>query len=76
MSLHETRSQHIVDTMDQVKALLADGVVIEPGREFFGPDDDDRAHYRLSYSSIQSSQIREGIRLIAARMGKSGDNPA
>ena len=29
MSLHETRSQYIVDTMNQVKSLLADGVTVE-----------------------------------------------
>jgi len=70
------RAPEGIDTTEAAEDLLADGVVIEPGRVFFGPDDDDRAHYRLSYSSIQSSQIREGIRLLAARMGKSGHNPA
>ncbi len=65
-----------IDTTQAAEDLLADGVVIEPGRVFFGPDHDNRAFYRLSYSSIQSSQIRDGIRRIAARLSKSGPNPA
>ena len=69
------RAPEGIDTTELAEDLLQDGVVIEPGRVFFGPNDDDRSHYRLSYSSIQSTQIREGIRLLAARLRKSGDNP-
>lgn len=66
------RAPEGTDTTRLAEDLLADGVVIEPGRVFFGPGDDNRAFYRLSYSSIQSNQIREGIRLLAARLRASG----
>jgi GntR family transcriptional regulator/MocR family aminotransferase len=54
--------------------LRPQGVLIEPGRAFFGPDSTaenapDR-HYRLAYSSIPEGRIAEGIRLIAAEIAR------
>ena len=54
-------------------ALLAErlrklGVLIEPGHVFFDPADAPRDYYRLAYSSIDASKIREGIRIIAAEL--------
>ena len=61
-----------LDTSRLARDLLSDGVVIEPGRVFFGADEDDRRFFRLSYSSIESARISEGIRLLAERVRKSG----
>ena len=47
------------------------GVVIEPGRGFFGPDHGPSRHYRLAYSSIHEDRIPEGIRLIAEEIRAS-----
>ena len=41
-----------VDTEQLAEALRADGVLIEPGRAFFAPDQAPRNFYRLGYSSI------------------------
>jgi len=54
-----------VDTETLADRLDARGVVIEPGRGFFGPDHGASRHYRLAYSSIHEDKIPEGIRLIA-----------
>lgn len=69
------RAPEGVDTTRAATDLLADGVVIEPGRVFFAPEDDNRAHYRLSYSSIRAGRIREGIGLLAAHLAASGHKP-
>ncbi len=54
-----------VNTTELAFDLRATGVLIEPGRVFFGPRDGNRSHYRLAYSSIPESRIPEGIALIA-----------
>ena len=50
-----------VDTEQLAEALRADGVLIEPGRAFFAPDQAPRNFYRLGYSSISPAKIPEGI---------------
>ncbi len=52
--------------------LRGRGVLIEPGRAFFGPGDDDQSHFRLGYSSIPAERIAGGVALIAAELRESG----
>lgn len=57
-----------VDTGAVARALRSEGVLIEPGRNFFAPDTPDgapRHFYRLAYSSIQPARIAEGIARVA-----------
>ncbi|MBM1222158.1 PLP-dependent aminotransferase family protein [Ponticoccus sp. SC2-23] len=58
-----------VNTTDLAERLKSDGVLIEPGRAFFGPGDANDAFYRLGYSSIPTGRIAEGIARIRAAMG-------
>ncbi|KMW58406.1 Transcriptional regulator, MocR family, putative Taurine regulator tauR [Candidatus Rhodobacter oscarellae] len=59
------RAPEGVDTIDLAQRLREMGVLIEPGRAFFGPEDENNAFYRLAYSSIPKERITEGIGLIA-----------
>lgn len=61
-----------IDTTALARDLLADGVVIEPGGVFFADRQAGQRFYRLSYSSIDSGRIAEGIARIARRMAQSG----
>lgn len=61
-----------VDTSRLAKDLLTKGVVIEPGRVFFPKEQDIHTHFRISYSSIETKSIADGIRQIAEQMGSSG----
>lgn len=56
-----------VDTEVLAEGLRAEGVLIEPGRAFFAPDQAPRNFYRLGYSSISPAKIPEGI----ARIGRA-----
>lgn len=58
-----------VNTTRLAKDLLSKGVVIEPGRLFFSKEQEDHTHFRISYSSIETKNIAEGIRRIAEQMG-------
>ncbi len=58
-----------VNTSDLALNLRDRGVVIEPGRAFFGKHDENHAYYRLAYSSIPPARIPEGIALIAQAVG-------
>jgi len=55
-----------VDTLVLAARLRADGVLIEPGRGFYG-DTGPSHFYRLAYSSIAPARIPEGI----ARIGRA-----
>ncbi|MFE3836723.1 PLP-dependent aminotransferase family protein [Pseudogemmobacter sonorensis] len=50
-----------VDTAVLARNLRAEGVLIEPGRNFFDPGRARMNFYRLAYSSIQPARIPEGI---------------
>jgi GntR family transcriptional regulator/MocR family aminotransferase len=59
------RAPERVNTRQLALELRQKSVLIEAGRHFFsGPDPADN-YYRLAYSSIPSTQIRDGIKLIA-----------
>ncbi len=54
-----------IDT-DELATWLRDrDVLIEPGHDFFAPEQDDHSHYRLAYSSIPAVRIPEGIARLA-----------
>ncbi len=55
-----------VDSVALAGNLRGQGVLIEPGRPFYGPGGPDR-FYRLAYSSITPARIPEGI----ARIGRA-----
>ena len=61
----ETLAQH----------LQQQGVLIEPGRSFFGGDQQPANFYRLGYSSIPATRISGGLELIA-RAIDAGHNRA
>ncbi len=61
-----------MNTTELALRLRGKGVLIEPGRVFFGPQDEDRSHYRLAYSSIPETRIPEGIELIGRTIRNSG----
>ena len=61
-----------VDTEDLARSLNKRGVVIEPGAPFFDPQHRvPRNLYRLSYSSIPSARIPEGIAIIAGEIARA-----
>lgn len=57
-----------IDTARLAMDLRQDGVLIEPGRVFFPPEEDNRAFYRIAYSSIATARIPEGIAILAKRI--------
>ena len=57
-----------IDTTSLALELREHGVLIEPGRAFFGAEQDERRHFRLAYSSIASERIPTGIALLAQTM--------
>ena len=63
------RAPEGVDTSALAERLRARQVVIEPGCDFFPASEDNRAFYRLAYSSIRAERIPEGIRRIAEEIG-------
>lgn len=56
-----------LDTEELDHRLRARGVLIEPGRPFFGADAP-RNFYRLAYSSIPSEKIPDGIAILAEEL--------
>jgi len=58
-----------VNTADLALSLRDQGVLIEPGRMFFAPEEENNRYYRLAYSSIPTGRISDGIGLIAGAMG-------
>ncbi|RME17600.1 MAG: PLP-dependent aminotransferase family protein [Alphaproteobacteria bacterium] len=65
-----------LDTAALARDLLDDGVVIEPGAAFFAEAGEGRRFFRVSYSSIDSARIEEGIDRIAAALRRSGHTAA
>src|SRR6056297_1693721 len=61
------RAPEGVDTQELDARLRARGVLIEPGRPFFGHDGP-RNFYRLAYSSIPSEKIPDGIAILAEEL--------
>lgn len=54
-----------LDSASLAGTLRRQSVLIEPGAPFFAPERPDHGFYRLSYSSIATSRIPEGIARIA-----------
>ncbi|SDJ37920.1 PLP-dependent aminotransferase family protein [Aliiruegeria lutimaris] len=59
------RAPEGVDTSELARRLREEQVLIEPGEAFFSPEQGERRHFRLAYSSISSSRIPEGIERLA-----------
>ena len=55
-----------VDTAVLADKLREESVLVEAGAPFFASDDPPSEFFRLAYSSIPSSRIPEGVRLIAS----------
>ena len=63
------RAPEGVDTEALALRLRGEGVLIEPGRAFFDPEEAPRNYYRLAYSSIPAARIAEGIGILARAIG-------
>ncbi|MEZ5911873.1 MAG: PLP-dependent aminotransferase family protein [Paracoccaceae bacterium] len=63
-----------VNTDRLAMVLREKGVLIEPGRMFYGSGPAPENTYRLAYSSISQVRIPEGIALLAETIAKSGYN--
>jgi GntR family transcriptional regulator/MocR family aminotransferase len=59
------RAPDNVNTDELARRLSQKGVLIEPGRSFFAGDVQPKNYYRLAYSSVPTSRITEGVRMIA-----------
>ena len=66
------RAPRGIDTTELAGALRGKGVLIEPGRAFWGPDDENRSFYRLGFSTIRADRIAEGISRIAEAIAETG----
>jgi len=58
------RGPQDLHSSDLAQRLLRKGVLIEPGTPFFAEQDRICPEFRIAYSSIDGSKIREGIALI------------
>ncbi|MEP5728901.1 MAG: PLP-dependent aminotransferase family protein [Sulfitobacter sp.] len=54
-----------VDTDILARKLRSSSILIEPGRSFFAGQNQPTNYYRLAYSSIATSRIKEGVKIIA-----------
>lgn len=65
------RAPQGVNTTNLAEALRAQSVLVEPGAPFFAGETPPEEYLRLAYSSIPSSRIPDGIRLIAEEIRSS-----
>ena len=59
-----------LDTEILAKSLMKNGVLIEPGKNFFSPPNQLENYYRLAFSSINEEKIEGGIKLVASFIKK------
>ena len=59
------RAPDHIDTEELAAELKTKGVLIEPGTPFFEGQSGPRNHYRLAYSSIDSTAIPKGVSIIS-----------
>jgi GntR family transcriptional regulator/MocR family aminotransferase len=62
------RAPEEIDTQILATRLRNVGVLIEPGHSFFAGDAQPKNFYRLGYSSIPSSRISDGIKIISTEI--------
>lgn len=60
-----------VDTTQLALDLRKSSVLIEPGNAFFARRSPDKSHYRIAYSSINASLIRDGMSLLAEAIDRA-----
>ena len=73
------RAPEEIDTKVLAAQLRNSGVLIEPGNSFFGGETQPQNFYRLGYSSIPSSRISAGLKILSAEIAntsRSGYIPA
>jgi len=73
------RADDGINTQILADRLRKHGVLIEPGRSFFGGEDQPNCFYRLGYSSIPSARIPDGLKALASEIGnmaQAGHIPA
>ena len=64
-----------LDTDILASRLIKNGVLIEPGKNFFSPPDQPENYFRLAFSSINEEKIENGIRIVAENIMKlTGSN--
>ena len=64
-----------LDTDILASRLIKNGVLIEPGKNFFAPPDQPENYFRLAFSSINEEKIENGIRIVAENIMKlTGSN--
>ncbi len=57
-----------MDCDDLADRARADGILIEPGKIYFGARPRPRNHFRLAFSSIEDDKIEPGVKLLAQVM--------
>ncbi|PID33697.1 MAG: 2-aminoadipate aminotransferase [Thiotrichales bacterium] len=57
-----------LDSRKLAKALLNEGVLIEPGDVYFYPKKEKCEYFRLGFSSLPEDKIAEGIKIIADKI--------
>ena len=62
-----------LDTEILAKSLMKNGVLIEPGKNFFAPPNQLENYYRLAFSSINEEKIEGCIKLVADLIKKFTD---
>ena len=64
-----------LDTDILASKLIKNGVLIEPGKNFFVPPEQPENYFRLAFSSISEEKIENGIRIVAENIIKlTGSN--
>ena len=66
------RAPDHVDTVELAARLQDKSVLVEPGHAFFSSDTPPRNFYRLAYSSIPQTRIRDGVDIIARTLAAMG----
>ncbi len=72
------RAPEEIDTKILAKRLRNNSVLIEPGHSFFGSETQPQNYFRLGYSSIPTSRISDGIKILSTELDamlRSGSIP-
>lgn len=68
------RAPEEIDTKVLAAQLRNSGVLIEPGNSFFGGETQPQNFYRLGYSSIPSSRISAGLKILSAEIANTSSS--
>jgi GntR family transcriptional regulator / MocR family aminotransferase len=70
------RGPEWLDSEALAKECLGHGILIEPGRIYFGGPERPRNYFRMGFSSIDERKIEPGIKLLANMIGSWDDEQA